>query len=105
MSVREFRGACIGLTLLFLLTFEFVLQRAWVGYLAFDSQKQVSKCLEVKDEVERSVCFVDYVQTRNSKAEKSVNNYLVLIAFLIFFSAVRVLLIKKRGKNNVKHRS
>lgn len=106
MNPREFRGACIGLTLLFLLTFEFILQRAWVGYLEFDSQKQVSRCLEVKEELERSVCFVEYVESRNAKAEKSVNNYLIVIAFLIIFSAIRVFLIKKRGREeNVKYRS
>lgn len=100
---REFKGACIGLTLLFLLTFEFIVQRAWIGYLEFDSKKEVAKCLQVRGELERNLCFVSYVEARNAKAEKSVNNYLFVIIVLVFFSAVRVYLIKKRGKKNAKH--
>lgn len=95
---REFRGACIGFTILFMLCFEFIIQKAWIGYLEFDSKKQISQCVILKTADKREACFIKYVERRNDKAEESVNNYLFLIVAIICFSFLRTIRIKKREK-------
>lgn len=98
MKTREFRGACIGFTILFMLCFEFIVQKAWIGYLEFDSHKQISKCLAIDDEDAKEACFVNYVERRNDKAEESVNNYLFLIIAIIIFSIFKTIRIKERER-------
>lgn len=95
----EFKIACVGITLLFFLSFEFVVQKAWMGYLVYDSKYRMAQCLEIKKNIDKvSACFVEYIEDRNTRAERSVNNYLFLISFLFIVSVVRFFTIKKRKK-------
>lgn len=98
MKATEFKGACVGITLLFFLCFEFVVQRAWISYLTYDSRDKIIECMNVKEIRQRDTCFIEYIEARNSKAESSVNNYLFLIIFLFVVSGLRILILRFRQK-------
>lgn len=98
MGKKEFKGACIGITLLFFLCFEFIVQRAWIGYLTYDSRDKIIECMEIKEQRLKDACFIEYIEARNTKAESSVNNYLFLILFLFFVSSTRFFILKRRAK-------
>lgn len=100
MSYKEFRIACVGLTILFFITFEFVVQKIWIYSLEHQSKARVAECLEIKPTLDKELCFVKYVDDRNDKASKAVNNYAYLILFLIGVSGVRAFYVRrqKRGR-------
>lgn len=90
MSIREFKLAGLGFSILCIFMIEFVVQKAWINYLIIDSKEAIVKCYEPpKNNVD--ACLVEYVDYRNSMAKKGVNSYLITIYLLAFIGIANLL--------------
>lgn len=99
MSIREFKLAGLGFSILCIFMIEFVVQKAWINYLIIDSKEAIVKCYEPpKNNVD--ACLVEYVDNRNSLAKKGVNSYLITISLFAFIGICNLLF--HINKNKIK---
>lgn len=87
MSKREFKLAGIGFSILCIFSLEFIVQKAWIHYLVFNSREEIIRCYEPPKENVES-CLISYIETRNELAKSGVNSYLVSIIILAFLGIV-----------------
>lgn len=98
MSKREFKLAGIGFSILCIFSLEFIVQKAWIHYLVFNSREEIIRCYELPKENVES-CLISYIETRNELAKSGVNSYLVSIIILAFLGIVNFCFhCKKTGR-------
>lgn len=99
---RKKKALSILIIIAMVMTFEYVAQGVWVGYLSLKGEKEIAKCERIVGIEQRTECFKDYIHDRNKHAVIGVNGYLFTIVILLGASGISAIQRRRAKRGNTQ---